>query len=177
MKYIEYYPQVLREALEIQILSRIFDSYLGRLNEDTEALSREFYISTATEIGISIWEKALNIRPENPDIEARRLVIRSLLFKDRISLRTRLDILIGENKYSVIPNSPECYIYFYFLYELYGVKDIITDMLEKVLPLNLNYDMGFNGTFEFGDTEESNDEIKGFADAAGSIGGYLGLDY
>lgn len=177
MKYIEYYPQVLREALEIQILSSIFDLYLGRLNDDAEALSREFYISTATETGISIWENALGIIPYNTDIEARRLVIRSLLFKDRMSLRTRLDVLVGENKYSIMPNSPECYIYFYFLYELYGVKGIITDMLEKVLPLNLNYDMGFNGTFEFGETEDSYDETKGFADAAGSIGGYLGLDY
>ena len=49
-------------------------------------------------------------------------------------------------------------------------------LIEQLLPLGIGIITdSFEGTFEFGDTENIYDENKGFSDINGSIGGYLGL--
>lgn len=51
-------------------------------------------------------------------------------------------------------------------------------LLEKLLPIGVSVDSAdFDGTFEFAETENEYDELKGFADESGTIGGYFGLLY
>ncbi len=177
MKYIDYYPPVLSEIYEIKVLGNVMDELLRVEEGDLERLKNELYIATATEIGLSIWEKALEIEVVNTDIEARRFEIRSRLFGKKMSLRDRLNVLLGEEGYSMSVDYMEYFVLFYFLFEYKEQEKAITEMLERLLPLNLNYDIKYNGTFEFSDREDEYNEKKSFADPNGSIGGYLGLDY
>lgn len=54
--------------------------------------------------------------------------------------------------------------------------DEITQIVEDLLAVGVHVSQAnFSGTFEFAENETTYDESKGFADDAGTIGGYLGL--
>ena len=54
--------------------------------------------------------------------------------------------------------------------------DEITQMVEDLLAVGIHVSQAnFSGTFEFAENETTYDESKGFANDAGTIGGYLGL--
>ena len=101
MKYIEYYPLVLREVYEIQIISNILDKFLNDFEENKNNLISELYLSTATGVGLEIWENALDIEVTDTSADVRRFKIRSKLLGDNTNLRTKLDTLIGKDKYRI----------------------------------------------------------------------------
>lgn len=62
------------------------------------------------------------------------------------------------------------------LFEAGFTADQITAMIEELLPVGVHVSQAeFSGTFEFGQSENEQDNTKGFADESGTIGGYFGL--
>lgn len=177
MKYVDYYPPMMKELREIKVLGNALDAVLEQAKYNLDLLRSELYIDTATEIGLSMWERILNIEVLNPDVEVRRFEVRSRLFGKKMSLRDRLNILIGEENYNMTVDYMEYFVQFYFLFEFKELENIIVNMLERLLPLNLNYNIKYNGTFTFGSEITDYDEKKGLANDDGAIGGYFGLDY
>lgn len=50
------------------------------------------------------------------------------------------------------------------------------ELIEQLLPICVTVDdVNFNGTFEFGETANEYDELKGFGNEEQTIGGYFGL--
>ena len=99
MKYIEYYPLVLRDVYEIQIISNIFDKFLNEFEENKNNLISELYLSTATGVGLEIWENVLDIDPI------------------------------------------KCHVIFNLELSAQNLKNAVAELLEKVLPLNLTYEI------------------------------------
>lgn len=141
MKYIEYYPPVLKEVYEIQLISNVLDNVLDEAKENEGGLVKEFYINTATEKGIRLWEKALKLDVTDSDLEIRRFKVLSKILGDRTSLRTKLDALIGENKYRINIDTENCHITFDLEMSVHSLKPVIVNLLEKVLPLNITFEI------------------------------------
>ncbi len=54
-------------------------------------------------------------------------------------------------------------------------REQIKELAESLFPVTVILEkLDYEGTFEFGESEHDYDEMKGFADDIGSIGGYLG---
>lgn len=141
MKYIEYYPPVLKEVYEIQLISKVLDNVLDEAKENEGGLVKEFYINTATEKGIRLWEKALKLDVTDSDLEIRRFKVLSKILGDRTSLRTKLDALLGENKYRINIDTENCHITFDLEMSVQSLKPVIVNLLEKVLPLNITFEI------------------------------------
>lgn len=141
MKYIEYYPPVLKEVYEIQLLSNVLDNALNEVRENEGGLVKEFYINTATERGIRLWEKAFKLDVTDSDLEIRRFKVLSKILGDRTSLRTKLDSLLGENKYRINIDTENCHITFDLEMSVQSLKPVIVNLLEKVLPLNITFEI------------------------------------
>ena len=146
MKYIEYYPPVLREVYEIQIVGNILDKFLSEFEENKTNLINEFYLSTATGVGLEIWENVLGIEVTDTNADVRRFKIRSKLLGDTTSLRTKLDALIGKDKYRIFIDPIKCHVVFNLELTAQNLKSAVIELLEKVSPLNLTYeiDLAYN---------------------------------
>lgn len=141
MKYIEYYPTVLKEIYEIQLLSGALDNVLDEAKEIEGSLVKEFYINTATERGIELWEKALKLDVTDSDIEIRRFKVLSKILGDKTSLRTKLDALLGEDKYRINMDAENCHVTFDLELSVHSLKPVIVNLIEKILPLNITYEI------------------------------------
>jgi hypothetical protein len=146
MKYINYYPLILREIYEIQLLSLIFDKVLADFEDNKELLKKELYLSSATGVGLEIWESVLGLTVTDQDAEVRRFKIRSKLLGDNTSLKTKLNTLLGEGKYKITVYSEKCHILFNLELSAQKLKPVVIELLEKVLPVNLTYevDLSYN---------------------------------
>ena len=136
MKYIDYFPLVLSEVYEIQLISRIFDKRLSDFEGNKEKLKNELYLSTAAGVGLEIWERVLGLSVTDTNVEVRRFKIRSKLLGDNTSLRTKLNALLGEDKYKITVYPEECHIL-----SAQNLKSAVVELLEKVLPVNLTYEV------------------------------------
>lgn len=141
MKHLDYYPLVLREVYEIQLISRIFDKLLSDFEGNKEKLKNELYLSTATGVGLEIWERVLGLSVTDTNVEVRRFKIRSKLLGDNTSLRTKLNALLGEDKYKITVYPEKCHILFSLELSAQSLKPAVVELLEKVLPVNLTYEV------------------------------------
>lgn len=141
MKYIDYFPLVLSEVYEIQLISRIFDKRLSDFEGNKEKLKNELYLSTAAGVGLEIWERVLGLSVTDTNVEVRRFKIRSKLLGDNTSLRTKLNALLGEDKYKITVYPEECHILFSLELSAQNLKSAVVELLEKVLPVNLTYEV------------------------------------
>lgn len=141
MKHLDYYPLVLREVYEIQLISRIFDKLLSDFEGNKEKLKNELYLSTATGVGLEIWERVLGLSVTDTSADVRRFKIRSKLLGDNTSLRTKLDTLIGKDKYRISIDPINCHVIFNLELSAQNLKNAVAELLEKVLPLNLTYEI------------------------------------
>ncbi|MDO4301265.1 MAG: DUF2313 domain-containing protein [Clostridia bacterium] len=146
MKYIDYYPPVLQEVYEIKLIALIFDKFLAAVESNKEQLQNELYLGTAKGSGLEIWERILGLPVTDTDIEVRRFKIRSKLLGDSTSLRTKLNALLGEDKYKITVYPNDCHILFSLELSAQNLKSEIIELLEKVLPVNLTYevDLAYN---------------------------------
>lgn len=141
MKYLKYYPPVLQEVLEIKILSGVMDAAIDKLKSSIDKLNKELFVLTAEDIGLSKWEKSLNIKKGlNESIELRRFRIIAKLNGDNSGLKSKLNLLIGEGNYELKVYPNECMIEL-AIHSTANYIDIqaINELLDKVIPANLNY--------------------------------------
>lgn len=101
----KYLPSEILKIEEYRALNHSFDLEFDLLKYQLDGIQRERYVLTATNKGLTEWEKQLKIKNTSQDIETRRLQIlaRKNLqapYTDR-TLRQRLDIICGEDNYKL----------------------------------------------------------------------------
>ena len=76
----EYLPKVLQDIEEFKIINSNLDIELSNINALIKGIQTEAVVQTATEYGISKWEKILGIIPlDNESLEVRRFRINNIL--------------------------------------------------------------------------------------------------
>ena len=84
MKYIDYYPPVLKEIREINIIAEAMDTELESVKTGSEKIKDECFVYTAVDAGLERWEKILSIKvTDKNDIELRRFNILSKLMQSK----------------------------------------------------------------------------------------------
>ena len=83
----------------------------------------------------------LDIEVTDTSADVRRFKIRSKLLGDNTSLRTKLDTLIGKDKYRISIDPIKCHVIFNLELSAQNLKNAVAELLEKVLPLNLTYEI------------------------------------
>lgn len=160
MKYIDYYPLVLRDVYEIQLISRIFDKLLSDFEGNKEKLKNELYLSTATGVGLEIWERVLGLSVTDTNVEVRRFKIRSKLLGDNTSLRAKLNTLLGEGKYRISVYPEDCHIVFNLELSAQSLKAAVIELLEKVLPVNLTFEVNLSYNKHIGLQPYTHEELN-----------------
>lgn len=143
MEYIKYFPQILNEVYEIKLLGSIIDPILQEQGENSDKLVKEFFLSTMTDVGLSIWERTLGIEITNYNLEVRRFNIRSKLLGGNTSLRVKLNTLLGEDKWRMTIDSQNCHAIFNLELTTKELQTSVIELLENTLPMNLTYEINF----------------------------------
>lgn len=147
MKYIDYYPPVLKEIREINIIAESMDSELETINSSSEKVKNECFILTAEGVGLEKWEEAFNLSVSDiEDIELRRFNIIAKLMGNKIYLIDTLNNLIGEDGYSLRLWVMGLRLEVVLKLERKAYLKAVEDLLERIVPLNieLNITLAYN---------------------------------
>lgn len=80
VKINDYLPKVLQPIIEFQQINSDLDIELNKLDNLIKDITKETIVQTATEYGISKWEKTLGIIPSDGDsLEIRRFRVNNIL--------------------------------------------------------------------------------------------------
>lgn len=78
-RLIEYLPPVLREVLEFQAINNANEPEISIAWDALALLLANQFLDTATEAGVKVWERELNIYPKDTDtLEGRKARIKAL---------------------------------------------------------------------------------------------------
>lgn len=76
----KYLPKVLQEVLEFKTINGTLDTELSAIDEKIKNITSEVIVQTATEYGISKWEKSLGITyKQGETLDVRRFRIQNTL--------------------------------------------------------------------------------------------------
>lgn len=76
----DYLPKVLQDIVEFQLINQDLDVELSQLTLKITDIEKETIVQTATDYGISQWEKTLGIIPGDQDsLEVRRFRVNNIL--------------------------------------------------------------------------------------------------
>lgn len=147
MKYIDYYPPVLREIREIRIIGEAMDNELEYVKSEKDKTSREFFVCSAENMGLERLEKVLNINvSDKDDIELRRFNILAKLMRSKRYLIDVLNSLIGEKGYTLRYYADEQRLEAVLTLERKDYLNGVKELLEEFIPLNieLNITLAYN---------------------------------
>lgn len=139
---ISYLPQFIKDYREIKHITDAENPEFQMLSDKTEVIKDNQFIITCNEIGISKFEKLLNIVPNIDDtLEARisRVIIRwndSIPYTYR-ALIERLNNLCGEGNYVVLPNFDKYELEIIASLSLSGQADELDFIITYMIPANL----------------------------------------
>lgn len=139
-KLIDYLSPIMQTPTEMQAIMQTEQIEFEKAWSKTSYLLDNQFISTANEIGVSRWEKILNITPKaTDDIDERKFRILTR-FNEQIPytmriLEQQLELLCGVGEYSV-----ELGLYTIFVKVSLVAKsnfDDIKNLLNRVIPANM----------------------------------------
>lgn len=139
---IQYLPLFIAEYKEIQHIMDAENPEFQFIVDEGERIKNNQFIITCNEIGISKFEKLLNIVPNIDDtLEARisRVIIRwsdSISYTHR-ALIERLNNLCGEGNYVVLPNYDKYELEIIASLSLSGQADELDFIISYMIPANL----------------------------------------
>ena len=103
----KYYPPIYEKVLEMEGLAQAENKAFTILDRETERVEKNQYILTSDELGIEIWERALQIQynPEEDTLDFRKKRILNRL-QDRTPITygvlvKKLNFLLGRNTYEL----------------------------------------------------------------------------
>lgn len=145
-KLIEYLPEFLREVREYKaIFNDAVQPEVVELFQAIEDGLNDQFIQDATENGVLRWEKMLKIIPKaTENLDDRKFTILTKVNEQLPytlkSLKKRLEVLCGENGYSVEVNTNEFIVKVRIALAARSNCKDVEDMLEKVIPANMIID-------------------------------------
>lgn len=143
---LSYLPPVLQDVYEMQAVSQAENSELSRLWQGAEDAMNDQFVETATENGVSRWEKMLLLSPKGTDtLPERKFRIQSAL-SGRLpftvwALREQLDGLCGPGNYALTVDHPNFKVTVLLALAAQENYDTVCDMLRKMLPANLDIEI------------------------------------
>lgn len=139
---LSYLPPVLQDVYELQAAAQAENSELSRLWQGAEDAMNDQFIDSATENGVSRWEKMLLLYPKGTDtLPERKFRIQSAL-SGRVPftiwvLREQLDSLCGPENYELTVDHANFKVTVTLALAAQENYDTVCDMLRKMLPANL----------------------------------------
>lgn len=144
---IEYLPDFLRSVREYKaILTDAFEPEVVELFQAIENALSDQFIETASEYGISRWEKMLKIVPKSThSLEDRRFTILTRLNEQppftMEALKQKLENLCGKDGYSVEVDVEKFILKVRIALTSRNAFDDVCVLLERVVPSNMVIDV------------------------------------
>lgn len=139
---INHLPPFMREYIEMQEIMKAEQPDIQVLEDETEKIKNNQFILTCDEVGISRYEKMLNIVPNaNDTLDARisRVLTRwndSLPYTLR-SLDYKLKNMCGEGNYQILPNFNDYELELIVNLPLSGQVSELDNLLSYMIPANI----------------------------------------
>lgn len=139
---LSYLPPVLQDVYEMQAAAQAENSELNRLWQGAEDAMNDQFIDSATENGVSRWEKMLLLYPKDTDtLPERKFRVQSAL-SGRLpftvwALREQLDSLCGPGNYELTVDHANFKVTVLLGLAAQNEFDAVTELLQKMLPANL----------------------------------------
>ena len=139
---LSYLPPVLREVYEMQAVAQGENAALNGLWQGAEDLMNDQFIDSATENGVSRWEKMLLLSHRDTDtLPERKFRVKSVL-SGRLPftvwvLREQLDVLCGPGNYQLTVDHANYKVTVLLALAAQQNFKTVQEMLQKMLPANL----------------------------------------
>lgn len=145
-RLLDYYPPIIKEFLEIQVLSEAEQGQIERLWTAHETVLADQFVTTATENGVSRWEKILGIAPKaGTSMKERRFLILSRLSEELPysmgMLSKQMEALCGKDRYTLLLKNEDYLLVVRVALESRGFYEDVEDLLKRVVPANLVVDL------------------------------------
>lgn len=143
---INYIIPLLREFREFKDIHYAEQPEFETLHKNTEAILDECFLDTATEYGISKWEKILGLSPKATEtLEERRFKVKAeLLANLPYTQRRLLEILTelcGQGMFTMNLDCVGLTLRVELAFESKSNVNAVCEMLRKILPVNLFLDV------------------------------------
>lgn len=139
-----YLPEVLQPILEFKVSNESLDIELDDIDNIIENITKEVAVETASEYGISRWEKSLGITPnKDNNLETRRFVLYNTI-NDKLPytvswLKNKLSQIVGGESAFILNIDSENY---QIIITLSGLDLKIMHEIEKqlrtLIPANMS---------------------------------------
>lgn len=145
-KTIVHLPKFLQEYREIKILCEQYDRWIDRIWKLVDELYCNQFIPTATEAGISRYEKIFGIVKNDTDtLEDRRfdlmMVATQQLPYTYANLMIKLNTLLGDYGYTLDLINEECRIEIRVGLKVKDKEESVLKLLRRELPANMMIDV------------------------------------
>lgn len=143
---LSYLPPVLQDVYEMQAAAQAENSELSRLWQGAEDAMNDQFIDSATENGVSRWEKMLLLYPKDTDtLPERKFRVQSVL-SGRLpftvwALREQLDSLCGPGNYELTVDHANFKVTVFLALAAQENYDTVCELLQKMLPANLQIEV------------------------------------
>lgn len=143
MELIKYLPEYMAKIKELEIINKVEQTEFNIFNSKISDIQKEMFISTAGEIGISRFEKMLNIENLDSDMDYRRLrILLKLSGFNNGSIEKRLSDIVGEDNYLLNVDIDNKYVEVRLLVRSEKYLDEVAKLLDKIVPCNLKLNVG-----------------------------------
>ena len=150
-KMIVHLPKFLQEYREIKVLCEQYDRWIDRIWKLVDELYCNQFIPTATEAGISRYEKIFGIAKKDTDtLEDRRfnlmMAVTQQLPYTYANLIIKLNTLLGQDAYSIDLINKEYRIEIRVALRVKDREESVLKLLRRELPANMviNLDLDYN---------------------------------
>lgn len=163
-KLLDYLPDFMRQFSEMKEITETEDTELDEIDISIQKVIDNAFIEDCDEYGIKKYETLLGISPSSQDtLDSRRsrVFLRwndDIPYTYRVLIR-KLNALCGVNNYTITGDESAYYLHFETSLGLFGQVKELEQLLEKILPVNIYYELSNSLRLE------ANNEIK----LAGSV--------
>lgn len=177
----QYLPEFLKQFRELDGLFEAERPQFQALEHNRQSLLDNLFIETATNEGLKRFESILGLTPSAGEtLEVRRSNVLTNWFSNKVytmkTLLTILQVLQGNNNVQLTWDSVDPFLlHVVTRLEKRGQVDKVYEILEKMLPMNVDYDsdnfievnqtiplytaVGLTGTFTLFLTNDFNEEV------------------
>lgn len=145
-KLLDYLPDFMRQFSEMKEIMETEDTELDDIDISIQKVIDNAFIKDCDEYGIKKYETLLGISPSSQDtLESRRsrVFLRwndAIPYTYRVLIR-KLNALCGVNNYTITGDESAYYLHFESSLGLFGQVKELEQLLEKILPVNIYYEL------------------------------------
>lgn len=138
---LQYLPEYLQEIREYKEICSTEDIELEQLENKIEEVIKEVNVQTASDYGLSRYEKIFNIVNTTTDIDERRFKVRSKLINqlpfNMKWLNNKLKNLVGEDNYKIVLDAEKYTITVQISHIFPDIANVLINDFSKQFPANL----------------------------------------